>query len=123
MESVGKIYGNEETAGLFGDVKIKFETTVNELKSLLQQADKYLMFRFYGDQCYILKEKRIMLSGEKDKINDDDVFNIYSKDKIDEILSYGKEGTVYIEQRPEYLTITCGDKTLEKSWPCPPYCD
>ena len=121
-EIFGKIFSKEEADKNFGPVLSYVNISASELRALISQSNKLVMFNVAGGKLSILKEGRAVLypagfspkSGEK--------YATYSKSKVDELLSAGKSDTIAVEQRKEVISVTNGQYTLEISTWCPPVC-
>jgi hypothetical protein len=69
----------------------------------------------------VLDGKRTSVSGEAK--SDEEVFYKMSTSQVLKLLEKGQKGTTSIEMRPETLTLTNGNYTMDLVQPCPPFCD
>lgn len=118
----GKIISKETAADIFGQVLVSKEMPSADLMSLTKQSTKLIMFKFLGNDVYILGDNRKVLLPAGKTVNESDEFFIYSTEIVQELLTKGNEKRTFIEQRKDVLTITNGNFTLEYSLICPPFC-
>ncbi len=121
-QEAGKIFDRNEADQLFGQVLGKKIISADELELLLLSTDDKVMFRLENDQYTILGDSRNLLYCSDKFVESNQVFHMYSKGKVLELLYKGGEQTVALENRKEVFSITVGNYTLEMAWPCPPYC-
>ena len=119
---IGKIFTKDEANRLYGAVQQSREINSPELASLVTRSQKYLMFKIFNNQLVILGDKRVVLYPDGYKVDDKEVFAVYSIDKIKELLETGKAATTTVEQRNDVISINNGMSTLEMSNWCPPIC-
>ena len=119
---VGKIYPKDEADRLYGAVQQSKEISSSELTILLGRSINYLMFKIISDQLVILGDQRVVLYPEGYKVDDKEVFVVYSIGKVQELLDIGKAATTIVEQRQEVITINNGAHTMEIGFWCPPVC-
>ena len=117
---IGKIFNKDFANKEFGEV-VKFnEIDNNNLTDLTDNAGEYIMFNIETGVLKALDNKRNSVLGEA--ISGEEVFYKMSTSQIKKLLKNGKENITKIEMRPETLTLTNGEYTLEMTRPCPPYC-
>ena len=121
-EIIGKIFSKDEADKNFGTVLSSVKIPSSELKALISQSNKLVMFNVTGGKLSILKEGRAVLHPAGFSPKSDEKYAVYSKSKVDELLSTGKADTVIVEQRKDVISITNGPQTLEIGIWCPPYC-
>jgi hypothetical protein len=121
-QTIGKIFSKEEADKNFGPVLSSVSIASSELKTLISQSDKYIMFSVKDGKLSILRDDRILLYPEGFKVNADEKYAVYSKSKVEELLNSGKADTTIIEQRKDVISITNGQHTLEMASWCPPFC-
>ncbi len=122
-EDIGVIYSSEEADKNFGEVFSSVEISSSQLSSLFSQSNDYLMFKIISDKLYILGDSRSVLYPQGESVNSNEVFAIYSKSKVIELLETGGDSTTMIEQRSQVYSLTNGTYTLEDNSWCPPFCN
>ena len=122
-QEVGQIFESKEADQLFGPVLEKRSINANELRTLLLSTEDKVMFRLENNSYTILGDSRKLLYCSDNFIESNQVFHLYSKSKVLELLNKGSEQTVILENRENVFSITAGHHTLEMSWPCPPSCE
>ena len=120
--TIGIIYTTEEAEKQFGSVQSSEEISSTELKSFLTQTTKYLMFKIIEDALYILGDGRSVLYPSESYIDPEEVFAVYSKSIVNELMKTGGEETNAVENRNGLITITNGEYTLDSANWCPPIC-
>lgn len=120
--SQGKIISKESADKLFGPVLISVKVPTENLKSLITQSSKVVMFKIINNNVYVLDDKRNVLSPSGLSVSSSDVFSVYAVSVVQELLNDGGSSVTFVEQREKVLTITNGEDTLEYSFVCPPYC-
>jgi hypothetical protein len=121
-QTIGKIYTKDEADKLYGNVIESVQISVSEVNSLLNQTQDKIMFSILNNQLVLLGDNRKVLSATTQNISPSDVFAVYSKSKLLELLNYGNGINVYFEKRASRPTITFGLHTLEFATICPPIC-
>jgi hypothetical protein len=120
---VGKIYTKDEANTLYGAVQQSKGISSAELTSLLGSSKNYLMFKIINGQLVILGDKRVVLYPKDYKVDNKEVFAVYSIGKVKELLDTGKAATTSVEQRKDVISINNGGQTMEISQKCPPFCN
>ena len=120
--AIGIIYLTAEVEQEFGIVQSSIEISSEELKSFLNQTNKYLMFKIINGILYILGDNRSVLFPSEGYINPEEVFAVYSKSKVYELIDTGGEKINAVENRNGIFSVTNGLYTLEASLWCPPLC-
>lgn len=118
----GKIIFAKEANVLFGEISESVWISENELSTYIKKCNHYIMFQIKNNKLYILDDKRNVLFPGSITVKDDDVFHLFSKEKLSELIALSSVELIAVEKRGNVLTITKGDYTLEYSAPCPPYC-
>lgn len=118
----GKIMSNEEANASFGAVLISKEIPTSTLQSLLNVSNKVIMFGIIKNDVYVLDNMRNVLMPAGLSVSSSDVFSMYSKVIVQQLLEAGSSPVTYIEKRENVLTVTNGSSTLEFAWLCPPFC-
>ncbi|NCO31439.1 hypothetical protein GW891_01055 [bacterium] len=122
-QEIGKIFNKIEADELYGPVLESRTITSEKLKSIIIYSTDKVMFRLENNQISILGDTRNLLYSNSKFIVTNQLFHMYSKSKVIELLNIGKSEIVVLENRKEVFSITVGDYTLEMSNPCPPNCD
>lgn len=122
-QEIGKIFNKIEADELYGPVLESRTITSEKLKSIIIYSTDKVMFRLENNQISILGDTRNLLYSNSKFIVSNQVFHMYSKSKVLELLNIGKSLIVTLENRKNVFSITVGDYTLEMSNPCPPFCD
>lgn len=117
---IGKIFDTEYANQTFGNVVNSVEIENSELTSLLQNAGDYIMFNIDTKSVRALDGNRTSVQGNA--VSENEVFYKMSASQVELLLNKGSQNSTAIEMRPETLTLTNGDFTLEMSDPCPPNC-
>ncbi|NJD22585.1 MAG: hypothetical protein FIA82_07950 [Melioribacter sp.] len=121
-QTVGKIYSKEEANTLFGNVIDSASVSLCDLISAINQNQNYVMFQIINGELIILGDGRKVLYPVGKNVDPNEVFALYSKSKVVELLCLSSGNTVAVEKRQSHLTVTFGLNTLEESWLCPPFC-
>lgn len=121
-QEIGQIFDSKEADELFGPVLEKMSINADELKSILSSTDNKIMFRLENNEYTILGDNRKLLYCSDNFVEQNQVFHLYSKSKVIELLNKGNKQTVILENRQNVFSITVGNYTLEKGAPCPPNC-
>ncbi|MCX6168678.1 MAG: hypothetical protein NTX65_05040 [Ignavibacteriales bacterium] len=121
-QPIGKIFTKEEANNLFGNVIDSVSIKQGEITSVLNQIQSYIMFQVSNGELVILGEGRKLLYPIVKNVGPDEVFALFSKSKVVELLSSGTGETISIEKRQNHLTVTFGLLTLEEAVWCPPFC-
>ena len=111
-----------EADQLYGIVLDKMVINADKLEEILLSVNDKVMFRLENNKLTILGDNRSLLYCSSNFIESNQLFHMYSKSKVLELIYKGNEQTVTLENRKEVFSITVGNYTLETSWPCPPYC-
>ena len=121
-QTIGKIFSKMEADSLFGNVIDSISINQSELNSLLNKTENYIMFQINKGKLIILGDGRNVLYPVGKNVNSDEVFALFSKSKVVELLNSGKGTILIFEKRRSHLTITFDLVTLEFSEWCPPNC-
>ncbi len=122
METIGKIFSSSKADKLFGNIKASIPIETVKLYNFCSITSEKLMFKVKNNYAVILNNKRKVLSPEGEIISPDEVFIVFTTNKIEELISEGKAATTQIQQREEVLSMQNNDLVLEAGLPCPPYC-
>lgn len=121
-QTVGKVFSREDANNLFGKVIESVSINQSDLISVLNQSQNYIMFQINNGELIILGDGRKVLYPVGKDVNSNNVFALFSKSKVMELLSSRSGNTIAIEKRQNHLTVTFGLLTLEESILCPPFC-
>jgi hypothetical protein len=121
-EITGRIFSKDEAASAFGNVALSIHLSSSLLLSLCSKTNKYLMFNIKSGGLSVLGDSRILLYPESFNVDASEIYAVYSKTIIEELLESGGEDVTFIEQRKEVLSLTNGAFTLEMGSWCPPLC-
>ncbi|HOJ18114.1 MAG: hypothetical protein GX452_02855 [Ignavibacteriales bacterium] len=121
-EEVGRIISGQEADSLFGEVLYSDTISTDKLVSLLADTEKFVMFQLIKGKVYILGDNRNPLFPNNYIPGENILFHLFSKTKVGELILSGSSLLTIIEKRRRVLSVTNGDKTLEYSYPCPPFC-
>jgi hypothetical protein len=119
----GKIIPLTQADSLFGPVQQTIRVSAADVRTWLAQTDSVIMFAIRDSQLVVLGDARKLITPVSVEVKADDVFHLFSKSKLEELLSTGTDEIILYEQRTDVLTITDGTNVLEFSYPCPPVCD
>ena len=124
--SFGQIYGqiftNSEANQKFGAVASSITITSVQMQDFLNKTNKVLMFKVKDGNLIVLGNGRSPIYPSSIAASATDVFKVYSKSVISELLIKGGQENINIEMRSNLLTITDGGFTLEMGLDCPPIC-
>ncbi|MCB9211018.1 MAG: hypothetical protein H6610_08640 [Ignavibacteriales bacterium] len=122
-QEYGKIFSKTEADKLFGVVYKSQNIKKDVLISALQNTSKVVMFKLENNFLTILGDEREVLFSSGSFTDKNQVFRLFSKSKVEELLRLGNDVNCFVEDRERVLTVTNGDYTLEVSVPCPPTCN
>lgn len=121
-QEYGKIFSVNEANNLFGEVLKSKEISVEKLNQLLQNTNSVIMFRLSNNQLTILGDNRSLLFSTTSYSENNELFNMFSKNMVKEFLQRSNGENVSVEKRKKVLTLTSGSVTLELAVGCPPLC-
>jgi len=121
-QEIGEIYNSSNADSLFGKVIESRSISVDTLKNALEKTENYIMFRISEDNLTILGDNRILLYSLTSYLEKNEVFHVFSKNKVSELITISKNDMCYLENREKAFTITKGNFILDLSEPCPPRC-
>jgi hypothetical protein len=117
---VGKIFDKEYADKEFGNVKNSVEISNSELLDLLDKSGEYIMLNIDTGEIRALNNNRESVQGFAK--SDNEVFHKMSTSQVKLLIEKGSKENTSVEMRPETLTLTNGQFTLELTIPCPPFC-
>ena len=118
----GKIVTKEEADNLFGPVLDSIEISASDLLTLIKQTVNGVLFNIINGELIILGDGRKALMPAGTAVAAEVVFHHYSKEIVLQLINSNSAGPVYVEQRKDKLTVTCGVSTMEWGTDCPPNC-
>jgi hypothetical protein len=122
-QTYGKLFTREEADKLFGPVVESVKITPADLKNAISQTEKYVMLRVLNGEAKILGDGRKAVFPSTDiAVGTTEIYHVYSKSLVEELLTKGAGEAVYLENRKEVFSVTYGENTLEMSYLCPPIC-
>ena len=122
-QTYGQLFTKQEADEKFGPVLQSVAISKLTFESFLTQTNNYIMFKVTDNKVIVVDNKRNAIFPKGVSINSGDKFTLYSLSVVYDLLSKGKENTVYVEQRADVLSITTGGFTMEVGVWCPPMCD
>jgi len=122
-QEVGEIFTKQKADDLFGEVLESYSVSTSTVIKWLNSTDDKIMFLLKNGTLTVLGDDRDLVYSTTQYSETNEVFHLYSKSKVTELLDSDKNSTTYFENRRNVFTITNGYFTLEVSWPCPPKCD
>lgn len=124
QDTYGRIFNRAQADSLFGPILAFYTFDSAKVDRFMEKAGSHIMFNLKNGKIAILNSRRgIIYSDRNDTAVDSlEVFSNFSTSVLRELLSKGKKDTIFIEKRPEVISITNGDVTMEIARPCPPYC-
>lgn len=117
---IGKIFDRGIADQEFGNVISFIEIESADIDSLLQNLGTYIMVNIDNGKIRIIDSERKSILGQSN--SNEEVFYKFSTSKVEELINIGQKEITFVEMRPNTLTLTNGDFTLEMSLPCPPFC-
>jgi hypothetical protein len=121
-QKIGRIFLKANADSLFGKVVESASISRDQLQSVLMGTDNYAMFKIIKGELIILGDARKVLSPAERKVDDAQVFSLFSKSNVLSMLDVTDVKTVLVEQREKALTISYDWVILEMAQECPPYC-
>ena len=121
-QTYGEIFSKSEADQKFGPVLQSISLQTSSIKEMLNQTNKYIMFKIKDGNAIVLDSKRKALYPPGKSVNSADEYSVYSVSVMNELLNFGKSGNIFVEQRSSVLTISNGVYTLEMAVICPPWC-
>lgn len=118
----GRLFTRATANEKFGPVVDSIEFSVENFQELLNETDNYTMFKIVNDTIIILNQNRQVLYPEGLIINSKEVFTVFSKSVVEDLISVGNSKAVYFEQRGKVFSVTVGNVTMEVGASCPPVC-
>jgi len=118
----GKTFNAEYANQNFGDVVSYIEIDNVELEYMHKNTGEYIMFNIYTISIKALDENRTSVHEKTDSENEV-FYKLSTTVQVELLLEKGGYKITSMEMRPETLTLTNREYTLEMSDPCPPNCD
>ena len=121
-QEVGVIFTKSEADQKFGEVIDTTEISSAQLTEFLNKTGNYLLFKIANKNLYILDESRNPLYPSNLSIDPEDVYELFSVSKVEELLKQGESKQTFFEKRKNVFSITNANYTLEQGALCPPWC-
>ncbi|MFZ1288469.1 MAG: hypothetical protein WAR79_00140 [Melioribacteraceae bacterium] len=121
-QEIGKIFALDEANANFGKVLESKSVSSSILKEWLNSTSDKVMFKLEKDNLVVLGDQRDLLFSNLNYNESNEIFHMYSKSKVIELLTMGGSTQTYFENRENVFSISNGEFTLELSFPCPPSC-
>lgn len=121
-QTIGKIYKSDEANKLFGNVIDAISFPQSDLLQIANNTQNYLLFSLSNGELTILGDMRLVLYPVGKTVDSNEVFYVYSKSKVAELLKQSPSDKVIFEARQKTLTLSSGTSTLEEALLCPPFC-
>lgn len=118
----GKLFPEYVANQKYGAVIDSVEFPIKNLKNWLNQSHDYIMFKIVNNSLIVLDQDRKVIYPTGAKVDTADVFSMYSKSVVEDLISVGDTKAVVFQQREKVLTVTVGNVTMEVSALCPPFC-
>ena len=122
-QEVGEVFSAQEANNNFGKVLESYSVSTSTVRSWLNSTDDKIMFLLKNGMLTVLGDDRVLIYSNTQYSETSEVFHLYSKSKVAELLYKGGNSTTNFENRENVFTINNGNYTLEISYPCPPHCD
>lgn len=122
-QEIGKIFTASDANSQFGRVVESKSVSTSTVKGWLNSTDDKIMFLLVKGSLTVLGDDRDLVYSTSKYSEVDEVFHMYSKSMVAELLSKGGNSNTYFENRNDVFSLTNGEYTLEKSFPCPPHCN
>jgi hypothetical protein len=119
---IGKIFTKAEADSLFGPAKDADTLKTEILTQLADKSPDYLMFDIADGKANILNSSREVIFGTLGTAKSEQVFELFSANKVQELINTGGANITIVELRTNTLTLTNGDIVMEEGVPCPPKC-
>lgn len=121
-QEIGKIFILSDAENQFGNVLYEHNLENEVLKNIMKNTLNYVMFDINNNDLTILGDGRILLYTKSTYLEKDDVFHLFSKSLLENLMNLGNSKTCNFQKREKAYTIQNGQFVLEYSLPCPPYC-
>ena len=122
-QEVGKIFTAKEANAQFGSVLESKSVSTSTVKNWLNGTKDKIIFLLNNSALTVLRDNRELVYSSSQYSETNEVFHMFSKSKVAELIAKGGNTTTYIENRSDVFSISNGSYTLETSYPCPPNCD
>lgn len=124
MADKGKVFTRIEAESQFGSIRKNIQFSAADLTNLLEKAGENIMFKIKNGKLIILDSKRNVLYPEGEKIDDKEVFNLYSVSMVKQFMDSNKDQEMLdFEEREKAFTISGENLILDLSSDCPPWCE
>ncbi len=118
----GKILLKAKANQKYGPVIQSFPADNNTLKSLINKAGNFVLFGVSNGELTILGHDKSILYPSDKPVSENEKFEIFSVNKVEELMNLGTENATIIEYRGNIISLTNGNYTLASETVCPPNC-
>lgn len=121
-DSTGKIFDVQTAFASFGAVDSSVAVDVALIDSLANISGTYMMFGIIQGHAVALSGSRNPMLIDNTLIGVDNVFHVYSTEKVKQLLDKVDSGVVLFQKRKNVFSLQYKELILEEGYPCPPYC-
>jgi hypothetical protein len=121
-EEIGTIMSAEEADENYGSVISSVQISSSLLSSLSEQTNNLMMFKIIQNKLYILGDSRAVLYPQGESVNSEEVFAVYSKSMVIELIETGGGNNTIVEKRTDVFSLKNEGHVLEVAQWCPPFC-
>lgn len=123
--ATGRLFTPEEAESNFGEVGKSASIPADKFKEGLKKCNSKVMFD-------IVKDKPVMTDDDRNVLHPDDhpavepdhPLHCYSKDVANQLMEQqDQQQNVELQQRRHAFTVQSGEKVMELSSLCPPFCE
>jgi hypothetical protein len=120
-QAIGEIFDMEYADQEFDSVMSFIEIENADLVKMLNTSGEYIMLNIETGTIRAIDAQRKSIQGSA--VSNEEIFYKMSTSKVELLLKKGADKITRLEMRPKTMTLTNGDFTLERTDPCPPYCN
>ncbi len=122
QKEIGKIFTSTDANKLFGKVVDSKQIKTEVFKNILNKINDYVLVKIKNGQIYILNKNRDVVYPKGASVKSDEVFNMYSVSKMEELLNSGGMDVTTVDDRDSLITVSNGKLTIDNAFICPPDC-
>ena len=119
---MGKIITVKQAENELGKVTEKIDIKSEKVLSWLDSENEKLMFLLKDKSLFVQGKSRNIIYSTSEYVESEDVFHVFTKTKINELLNLGGDDLTIFENRSSVFSILNGKFTLDYLLPCPPFC-
>lgn len=124
---LGKVLSDRESIyfyNAFGTVTQTIKMSSELFTSLLNNSEENILLKVKDGDIQILDDYRTELYPSNNAIDPEEVFFIFSKEKLLELLSVGNSSEITFEilKDSKNISVRSGEFMLSEMVPCPPFC-